>query len=33
MTKSKKPLGLASTLRQVRDPIIEVECPCGRAGS
>ena len=33
MTK-KKLLGLSSTLRQVRDPIIEVECrACGRAGS
>lgn len=30
----KKPLDLSSTLRQVRDPIIEVECrACGRAGS
>jgi hypothetical protein len=33
MTK-KKSLDLSSTLRQVRDPIIEVECrACGRAGS
>lgn len=33
MTK-KKLLGLSSTLRQVPDPIIEVECrACGRAGS
>ncbi|TAW21251.1 hypothetical protein ELI20_08515 [Rhizobium ruizarguesonis] len=32
--KSQKPLDLSSTLRQVRDPIIEVECrACGRAGS
>jgi len=33
MTK-KKSLDLSSTLRQVRDPIIEVECrACGRTGS
>ncbi|NKM48769.1 hypothetical protein ELI49_30910 (plasmid) [Rhizobium ruizarguesonis] len=32
--KPRKPLDLSSTLRHVRDPIIEVECrACGRAGS
>ncbi|WP_282682603.1 hypothetical protein [Rhizobium leguminosarum] len=32
--KPKKPLDLSSTLRHVRDPIIEVECrACGRVGS
>lgn len=32
--KPKKPLNLSSTLRQVRDPVIEVECrACGRSGS
>ena len=32
--KTKQPLDLSATLRQVRDPIIEVECrACGRTGS
>lgn len=32
--KTKLPLDLTSTLRQVRDPVIEVECrTCDRAGS
>lgn len=32
--KTKMPLDLSSTLRQVRDPIIEVECrACGHSGS
>ncbi|WP_244564687.1 hypothetical protein [Rhizobium sullae] len=32
--KPKKPLNLSATLRQVRNPIIEVECrACGRTGS
>ncbi|MBB5256844.1 hypothetical protein DB728_20340 [Rhizobium leguminosarum bv. viciae USDA 2370] len=32
--RTKKPLDLSSTLRQVRDPIIEVECrACGHSGS
>jgi hypothetical protein len=32
--KSKKPLDLSATLRQVRDPVIEVECrACDRRGS
>lgn len=31
--KQRKPLDLSSTLRQVRDPIIEVECrACDRMG-
>jgi len=32
--KTRKPLDLSATLRQVRDPIIEVECrACERRGS
>jgi hypothetical protein len=33
-TKTKLPLGLTSTLRQVRHPVLDVKCrTCGRAGS
>ncbi|AXV16597.1 hypothetical protein CYG48_13405 [Neorhizobium sp. SOG26] len=34
MSRSKKPLDLTSTLREVRVPLIEVECrACDRSGS